>query len=103
MKLLSGSIGILVGIIGTASVTEKSPGSYHAVSDSLIIEVQSHFDSLGLLEIYSGRVSTPVCEGSKCYTIEINFIALCLQQGRACEGEPQLVHRWDNRGHQSRT
>ena len=73
MKLLVGSIGILLGIIGSASVADRSPGSYHAVSDSLIIELQSHLDSLGLLEIYSARVSTPVCEGSKCYTVEIIF------------------------------
>jgi hypothetical protein len=73
MKLLAGSIGILVWIIGTASVADRSPGSYQAVSDSLIIELQPHFDSLGLLEIYCGKVSTPVCEGSKCYTIEILF------------------------------
>ena len=73
MKLLVGIIGILVGIIGTASFADRSPSSHYAVSDTLIIELQPHFDSLGLLEIYSGRVSTPVCEGSKCYTVEINF------------------------------
>ncbi len=73
MKLLAGSIGILMGIIGTATVADRSPGSYQVVSDSLVIEVQPHLDSLGLLEFYRAKVSTPVCEGSKCYTIEINF------------------------------
>jgi hypothetical protein len=73
LKLLVGSIGILLGIIGSSSVADRSAGSYQAVSDSLIIELQPHLDSLGLLEIYSGRVSTPVCEGSKCYTVEIIF------------------------------
>ena len=73
MKLLAGSIGFLLGIMGMTSAADPSPGSHQAVSDSLIIQLQSHLDSQGLLEIYSGRVSTPVCEGSKCYTIQILF------------------------------
>lgn len=64
---------MLLGIMGMASGPVLHKVSRQAASDSLSIELRPQLDSLGLLDIYGARVSTPVCEGSKCYTIEIKF------------------------------
>jgi len=42
-------------------------------TDSISFEVKLNYDSLGILESYSARVNTPVCEKDKCYSIEIDF------------------------------
>lgn len=73
MKYLLGSILVYMVVIGTTRVPDDNPINDFVASDTLKIEVQIYYDSLGLLDIYSGRVTTPVCEGNKCYTIEIDF------------------------------
>ncbi len=78
MKYLLGSILVSMMVIGTNLVSDDIPITSFTASDSVNIEVEAHYDSLGLLEIYSARISTPVCEGSKCYTIEIDFYWDCI-------------------------
>lgn len=43
------------------------------VSDSISIEIYAHYDNHGLPDLYGTRTFTPVCEGKKCYAIEIDF------------------------------
>ena len=66
---------ILVSIIfiESISISHENPLTHFTVSDSVNIEVNAYDDSLGLLESYSASVFTPVCEGDKCYAIEIIF------------------------------
>ena len=73
MKYLLGSIFVYLLVFGTSRVPDDKPENFNSASDSLKIQLQVKNDSLGLLDGYMGRISTPVCEGSKCYTIEINF------------------------------
>lgn len=43
------------------------------VADSVNIEIKALYDSDGLLNTYSARIFTPVCEVDKCYAIEAYF------------------------------
>ncbi|MFC2112451.1 hypothetical protein ACFLTA_04210 [Bacteroidota bacterium] len=51
----------------------ENPVTRFTASDSVTIEFTAYYDSQGLLENYGSRVYTPVCEGDKCYAIEIDF------------------------------
>lgn len=73
MKHLPGFIFVCLLVVGTSRVPKDQPGNFNSASDSLKIQLQVKNDSLNLLDAYMGRISTPVCEGSKCYTIEISF------------------------------
>jgi len=73
VKYLLGFILIYLVVTGTSRVPDDQPGNFNSAADSLKIQVQVKNDSLHLLDGYMGHISTPVCEGSKCYTIEINF------------------------------
>lgn len=68
-----GLIIVSIFFIESKSIINENPLFYFTASDSIHIEVNANFDSLGLLENYSARVIAPVCEKDKCYIIEIDF------------------------------
>lgn len=43
------------------------------ISDSIRIGAQASFDSKGLIDAYEARIFTPICEGKKCYAVEMDF------------------------------
>jgi hypothetical protein len=53
--------------------THDHPITQFTVADSIKIDVQPIYDSLGILDQYHARVFTPVCEVDKCYAIEADF------------------------------
>jgi hypothetical protein len=53
--------------------THDHPITQFTVADSIKIDVQAIYDSLGILDKYHARVFTPVCEVDKCYAIEADF------------------------------
>lgn len=55
------------------SISHKNPITHFTISDTINIEVNAYWDSLGILDNYSAVVFTPVCEEDKCYAIEIIF------------------------------
>lgn len=73
VKYLLGFILLFTLILGTKPLSEYTPLSDDPDRDSAKIEIQAQYDSLNILDSYSAHISTPVCEGSKCYTIEIIF------------------------------
>lgn len=73
MKHLPGFILIFLVVTGASRFPADKSSRFNSASDSLKIQLQVKYDSLNLLDSYSAHISTPVCEGSKCYTVEINF------------------------------
>ncbi len=70
------SIGLIIISIVFISSNRKShkhPSLYFVVADSINISVSEIYDSLDLLESYTARIATLVCEVDKCYAIEIDF------------------------------
>lgn len=57
----------------TNSKVPGDPVTYIPISDSLGFEVAASYDSAGLLDLYGARVYTPICEGGKCYAVEIDL------------------------------
>jgi len=55
------------------SKTNDTPITHFTVADTIQTGVNAIYDSIGLLNSYTARVFTPVCEVDKCYAIEINF------------------------------
>lgn len=51
---------------------EEWPANF-TVADFINIPIKGYYDSLGLIDLYGARVYTPVCEGKKCYSIEIDL------------------------------
>jgi len=59
--------------IGLKSRTFEHPISSFIIADTVRIEIDALYDSMGMLEKYKAHVTTPVCEIDKCYAIEIDF------------------------------
>jgi hypothetical protein len=53
--------------------THDHPIAQFVVADSIKIDLEAIYDSLGMVDQYHARVFTPVCEVDKCYAIEADF------------------------------
>lgn len=53
--------------------THDDPIAQFVVADSIKIDLEAIYDSLGMVDQYHARVFTPVCEVDKCYAIEADF------------------------------
>lgn len=60
-------------LLFTNSTIPEEPITCIPLSDSLGFEVYASYDSLGSLDLYGARVNTPICEGGKCYAVEIDL------------------------------
>ncbi|MDA0195417.1 MAG: hypothetical protein O2951_10285 [Bacteroidetes bacterium] len=65
----------LVSALFTESKTAfyDNPVAHFTVADSVNIEINAIYDSLGVLSNYNAHIITPVCEEDKCYAIEVDF------------------------------
>lgn len=63
----------IAGFFAFTNPKYDAPATYITVADSVHIEIKTLLDSLGILDAYSARVFTPVCEVDKCYAIEVYF------------------------------
>ena len=67
-------IAISLLILSTGTGFPEDPVSRIRISDSTAFEVYAFYDSQGLADHYGARIYTPICEGSKCYAVEIDMI-----------------------------
>jgi len=70
------SIGVIAAFLLFLSTSPKFPEdpiTRISISDSTDFEVFALYDSLGLLDLYGARVYTPICEGNRCYAVEIDL------------------------------
>lgn len=73
MTRFIGAIAVPFIFLLTNSKIPEDPITYISISDSLGFEVNAYLDSLGLVDQYGARVYTPICEGGKCYAVEIDL------------------------------
>lgn len=69
---------ILIHCVSYTQSVDKVHAASFIVSDSLSTVLFAHFDEQGVLDRYSSRVFTPVCEGTKCYAIEVDLYWDCI-------------------------
>ena len=63
----------LVVIFLGLSMSRNLPWANDSDTEGVAIEIDTLYDQQGLLDGFSTRISTPVCEAGKCYAIQINF------------------------------
>jgi hypothetical protein len=73
MTRFFGTIAVSILFLLTNSKVPGDPVTFVPISDSIGFEVRASYDSQGLLNLYGARVYTPVCEGGKCYAVEIDL------------------------------
>lgn len=78
MKILTGSIFLILSFIWSSTISPEEPATHIIVSDSVKIEIHAYDDGKGLPYKYGARIYTPVCEGNKCYAIEIDIYWDCI-------------------------
>lgn len=58
---------------GIDQINREHPFTTFNISDSILIEAHASLDHVGLIDAYTARIFTPVCEGKKCYAVELDF------------------------------
>ena len=71
-RSLAAIAGLWVFLTAETQVAEN-PLTRISLSDSTTFAVYAMYDSLGLADVYGARVYTPICEGNKCYAVEMDM------------------------------
>lgn len=59
--------------MGINTLEQQEIAFNYLTSDSVLLDVQYHYDSIGSWVGYTSHIKTPVCEDQLCYDVELEF------------------------------